>query len=508
MKRFFTLLTVFLLSASLLATILIGIGVYMPNEPYKAHQQTLGNAVITNCNIVDIQNNRTHANRQITIKNGVITAIDSANTSVISEGVEAIDAQGQYIMPSLWDMHLHTISLSPQLHFPLLIANGVTHVRDMGDGDSWSSDINNHCVRDKVRWEELAKKENMLMPQIMEATSFHVEEVEGVNANNIAPKAKELVEQLKARHEPFVKVQLEKSDCPPEFFYEVQKHAKQANIPVLGHLPPDVDIRTICEHGFKSIEHAWALIPHCVKTKKLDGKDIKRKTYQLAHQDSTVAQEVFASMKRHGVYYVPTHVTSNRKEYLAFESGFNENPNNKYVEPIQLWIWKAVNWLHTSGYDATKDAPVLKQYYERGLEITNLAHKHGVKILAGTDAIDRNVYYGISLHEELQELVKAGLTNAEALQTATINAAEYYGLSHEYGSIAVGKKSSFLLLDKNPLENISNTQSITTVFFNNKRYNINDLEKMKEYVMQQAKSYGMSCKFLWNILKNGMHLDC
>ncbi|MFY8000109.1 MAG: amidohydrolase family protein, partial [Candidatus Kapaibacteriota bacterium] len=147
-------------------------------------------------------------------------------------------------------------------------------------------------------------------------------------------------------------------------------------------------------------------------------------------------------------------------------------------------------------------------YYDRGLEITNLAHKHGVKILAGSDAIDRNVYYGISLHEELQELVKAGLTNAEALQTATINAAEYYGLSHEYGSIAVGKKSSFLLLDKNPLENISNTQSITTVFFNNKRYNINDLEKMKEYVMQQAKSYGMSCKFLWNILKNGMHLDC
>ncbi len=131
-----------------------------------------------------------------------------------------------------------------------------------------------------------------------------------------------------------------------------------------------------------------------------------------------------------------------------------------------------------------------------------------MKILAGSDAIDRNVYYGISLHEELQELVKAGLTNAEALQTATINAAEYYGLSHEYGSIAVGKKSSFLLLDKNPLENISNTQSITTVFFNNKRYNINDLEKMKEYVMQQAKSYGMSCKFLWNILKNGMHLDC
>jgi imidazolonepropionase-like amidohydrolase len=348
----------------------------------------------------------------------------------------------------------------------------------------------------------------MLMPQIMEATSFHVEEVEGVNASNIAPKAKELVEQLKARHEPFVKVQLEKSGCPPEFFYEVQKHAKQANIPVLGHLPPDVDIHTVCENGFKSIEHAWALIPHCVKTKKLDGKDIKRKKYQLAHQDSTVAQEVFASMKRHGVYYVPTHVTSNRKEYLAFESGFNENPNNKYVEPIQLWIWKAVNWLHTSGYDAKKDAPVLKQYYDRGLEITNLAHKHGVKILAGSDAIDRNVYYGISLHEELQELVKAGLTNAEALQTATINAAEYYGLSHEYGSIAVGKKSSFLLLDKNPLENISNTQSITTVFFNNKRYNINDLEKMKEYVMQQAKSYGMSCKFLWNILKNGMHLDC
>jgi imidazolonepropionase-like amidohydrolase len=508
MKRLFTFLIILLLSVSLVAAILIGIGVAMPNEPYKAHQSSLGDVIITNCTIVDIQNNRIEANRQITVKGGIITAIDSMNISLARTGFEVIDAKGEFVMPSLWDMHVHTLSLSPQLHFPLLIANGVTHIRDMGDGDSWSSDIDNRCIRDKARWEKLAKKKNMLMPHIMEATSFHVEEVDGVNASNIAPKAKELVEKLKARKEPFVKVQLEKSDCPPEFFYEVQKCAKQVNIPVLGHLPPDVNIHTVCQNGFKSVEHAWALIPHCVKTKKLDGKDIKRKTYQLAHQDSTVAQEVFASMKRHGVYYVPTHVTSNRKEYLAFESGFNENPNNKYVEPIQLWLWKAVNWIHTSGYDATKDAPVLKQYYDRGLEITNLAHKHGVKILAGSDAIDRNVYYGISLHEELQELVKAGLTNAEALQTATSNPAEYYGLSHEYGSIAVGKKSSFVLLRNNPLEDIRNTQSISMVFCDDKHYNTNELEKMKEYVMQQAKSYGMSCKFLWNILKNGTHLDC
>jgi Amidohydrolase family len=485
----------------LLLFLLLFIGVLIPKEYYKANAKSYNNFIVKNCNIVDVENNRIRYNRQITVNNGIIVAIDSLNPTISSDTTEVINANGNFIMPTLWDMHVHTLSLSPQLHFPLLIANGVTNIRDMGDGDSWASDIDNNNVRDKALWEKMGIDENLLMPKIMEATSFHVEEVDDLNENNVSEKVTILVEKLVSRREPFIKVQLTEGDYPTHFFYELQKQAKQHNINMLGHLPADVNLDTVFNNGFKSVEHAWALIPHFVKNKKLTGSDIERKIYELENQDSTIANQFLELMKTQRVYYTPTHVTSNRKEYMAFESGFSNNPNNKYVENVQLILWKALNWLHTKGYDKEEDLPVLKKYYERGIEITNMAHKKGVKILAGTDALDRNVYYGISLHEELQELVKAGLTNAEALETATSNAAEYYGLSQEYGSIEVGKKSTFLLLEKNPLENIKNTQSINTVFFSNKLYNTSDLKNMKAYTMLQAKSYANSCKFIWNMIK-------
>ncbi|MFN3848086.1 MAG: amidohydrolase family protein [Spirosomataceae bacterium] len=480
--------------------ITIFIGVQMPKEYYKANPTTARSFILKNCHIVDIENNKIDYNQNVVVKNGVIVSIDSV-TQTIDPNTPIIDAKGSFVMPSLWDMHVHTISLSPQLHFPLMIAHGVTHIRDLGDGDSWASDIENTDTRDKVIWERMETNEELLMPKIMEATSFHLEEVDGLDEKNVTEKAKEIVEKLKRRNEPFVKVQLDEDNYPTSFFYEIQKQAKVNKIPVLGHLPAHVDASLVFTNGFRSVEHAWALIPHFVKNKQLEGGDIKRKSYELANQNEAIAHQVLELMKTQNVYYCPTHITSNRKEYLAFDENFNNNPNNKYINGVQLFAWKSLNWLHTKGYDKTEDLPVLKAYYDRGLEVTNLAHKKGVKLLAGTDALDRNVYHGLSLHEELQELTKAGLSNAEALKTATINPAQYYGLSDQYGSISVGKKAAFILLDKNPLENIAHTQSINAVFFNDRFYPKSDLENMKKYTIRQAKSYGMSCKFIWNMLK-------
>ena len=240
----------------LLLFLLLFIGVLIPKEYYKANAKSYNNFIVKNCNIVDVENNRIHYNRQITVNNGIIVAIDSLNPTISSGTIEVINANGNYMMPTLWDMHVHTLSLSPQLHFPLLIANGVTNIRDMGDGDSWASDIENTSVRDKALWEKMGKNESLLMPKIMEATSFHVEEVDDLNENNVSEKAKILVEQLVSRKEPFIKVQLTEGDYPTRFFYELQKQAKQHNINMLGHLPADVDLDTVFNNGFKSVEHA------------------------------------------------------------------------------------------------------------------------------------------------------------------------------------------------------------------------------------------------------------
>jgi len=106
-------------------------------------------------------------------------------------------------------------------------------------------------------------------------------------------------------------------------------------------------------------------------------------------------------------------------------------------------------------------------------------YKNGVKILAGSDsgAFNSFVYPGTSLHSELEELVNAGLTPAQALETSVINGPEFFGLETYYGSLEKGKVANLIVLDKNPLENIKNTRSIKFVIKNNKIYNPGNLLK-------------------------------
>lgn len=488
----------------LLAVISVGvillIGVSIPQETYKQKDEQVLNLLIKGCNVVDVINGKIVSNRNVLVQNGKIRSIDSVVYSN-QKNIKIIEANGKYLMPNLWDMHIHTLSLSPQLHFPLLIANGVTNLRVMGDGDSWISKISDKSERDKIRWERQVKDEKLLMPRILQATSFHLEEVEDITKDNYKIKVTELVSKLKARGEPFIKVQLENTKIPNYIFYQIQIEAKKQGISILGHLSPNLDVGKVLDNGFKSVEHAWALIPHCVKNKKEFNKDIEQKKHDLSNQDISVSKNILLKMVSKNTYYVPTHVTSNRKEYLAFDPSFNKNPNNEYVENMQLFLWKSINWIHTKGYDKDTDLSILKNYYKRGLEITKLANQNGVKVLAGTDALDRNVYYGLSLHDELEEMVKAGLNNAEALRTATYNAAEYYGLNNQYGSIEVGKNADFMLLDQNPLENISHTKTINSVYFESRLYNEEDFKQMKIFVKKQAKSFGVTCKFIWNMIK-------
>ncbi|TAF95054.1 MAG: hypothetical protein EAZ32_13895 [Cytophagia bacterium] len=486
--------TIFIVLIISILTLIIGVNI--PIQNFNQSSENISDLYLKNCNIVDITNGKIVKNQHITIQNGRIIKIDSTEENL--KGFKIIDTKGKFVMPTLWDMHLHTLSLSPQLHFPLLIANGITNIRDMGDGDSWASDIDAPLKKDKDIWEN---NKDLLKPNIWESCSYHVEEIEGISSENQKIKLAELVTKLKIRKEPFIKVQLEDSELAKEVFYEFQKEAKRQNINIVGHLSYNVEIDSVLKNGYRSIEHAWALIPHFVQKKKRFEKDLETKSYELANQDSLLTISVLRKIAQSNAFYVPTHVSSNRKEIMVFDKKFTQNANNQYVESLQLGLWGLWRKLHTSGYDKPKQQDILRKYYQKGLEITGFAHKNGVQLLAGTDALDRYSYHGFSLHDELIEMTKAGLSNAEALKTATINAANYYNKTADYGSIEVGKVADLLILNKNPLVDIENTTSIESIYFNQKLYEKPTLEAMKKYVHEQAKSFSISCKFIWNMMK-------
>jgi imidazolonepropionase-like amidohydrolase len=159
------------------------------------------------------------------------------------------------------------------------------------------------------------------------------------------------------------------------------------------------------------------------------------------------------------------------------DSDFTNDPRLKYVRKAIRDDWKNQDDFRLKNVTAEKSA-LYKEMFQKRLEIIGAMHRAGVKMLAATDAVVWYVFPGFSLHDELELFVKAGLNPMEALQTATRNPATYFGLIDMVGTVETGKKADLVLLEANPLENISNTKKISAVIVNGRLIPKASLEKM------------------------------
>jgi imidazolonepropionase-like amidohydrolase len=204
--------------------------------------------------------------------------------------------------------------------------------------------------------------------------------------------------------------------------------------------------------------------------------------------DVEQCDETFATFVRNDTWYIPTHVTR-RMDAYADDEAFRNDERQKFL-PSNAWAaWQA----DADGMVALDPSPegrrVMRGFYETGLEITGRAHRAGVNIILGTDAGDTYVFPGSGAHDELGELVKAGLTPAEALATATINSARFAGLEAENGTVEVGKRADLVLLDANPLEEIGNTRRIDSVIIGGRVHDRAALDEMLDDVLAAIAAY-------------------
>jgi hypothetical protein len=181
--------------------------------------------------------------------------------------------------------------------------------------------------------------------------------------------------------------------------------------------------------------------------------------------DPQICAEVFRTFVQNGTRYVPTHLTR-KMDAFADDPTYRRDPRSKYVTKA---TWKAWND-DADGMIAADRSPegrkAMMDFYLKGLEITVAAHKAGVKVMVGTDNGDSYIFPGFAVHDEIYELVKAGLTPAEALRAATWNGADFLGKTDTAGSIEAGKLADLVLLNANPLTDVRNTQKIAAVFLN------------------------------------------
>src|SRR5579863_4760087 len=383
-----------------------------------------------------------------------------------------VDGRGKFLIPGLWDMHVHMVfgdwfPHAKEIALPLFIANGITGVRDMGG----EIDV-------LERWRQETSTGLLLGPRIVMAGPM-LDGPQPRFPSSVAIKTPEdgrrAVDDLKRRGADFIKLQ---SLIPRDAVFAIADEAKKQGITFVGHVPDAVRASEASNAGQKSFEHLIGIFEGSSPLEDEFIKGAKTESKFLSTYDPARAAALFAVLAKNQTWQCPTLVWE-RGGNLIDERDLAHDPRAKYVPAY----WKDVTWKRFTDqvmHDFnTDDLPTRKRFVEKELQVVNAMHRAGIPFLAGTDTPPGvYIFPGFSLHEELQRFVAAGFTPMEALQTATLNPAKFLGMQDRLGTIEEGKLADMVLLDANPLEDIRNTQKIAGVVVNGRYLSRADLDKM------------------------------
>jgi len=420
---------------------------------------------LTNVTIIDTTGSRPGERATVVITGDRITEIGEPGKVWIPSGAQTVDGTGKYLLPGLWDMHMH-LSLVSDSALPLLIANGVTGICDMG-GDLDQID----------RWRAEIAKGTRAGPRIVRAGPIvdgprKEEGLHRLTVNNPA-EARQAVESLKKRGADFIKVY---HFLSRDSYFALAGEAKKQRIPFAGHIPNGVSPREASDSGQQRLDHTAVLLQALIALENKEGRTQKQLTAdafeKLAGEQGTA---LFAAMVKNGTWHTPTLVVA-QSFLLRAEMAAKPDDRRKYVAAITKEHWEKNNPVPQSV--SPEDMTERKTALEKMLQIVGAMRRAGISILAGTDPPTRDVFPGFSLHDELGLLVKAGLTPLEAIQAATLNAAKCLGLSDSYGTIEKGKMADLVLLEADPLASIANSRKIAGMIVAGKYFGRMALDEM------------------------------
>ncbi len=207
-------------------------------------------------------------------------------------------------------------------------------------------------------------------------------------------------------------------------------------------------------------------------------------------------------MKEYNTSWCPTLQTL-KFEAFAHESAFLQNPNLKYINYINRKLWWDGDVRNNAKRNLSKEGKNSSSaFYNAAKEQVKMASEIGVPIMTGTDVSDSYIFAGFSMHDELEDLTKSGLSNIKALQSATIVPAKYAGMDKEYGTIEIGKIADLVILDKNPLDDITNSKTIYGVIMNGIYYDSSKIEELKDFTQSFSLSFHMNVKVLYSLISS------
>ncbi|WP_228234808.1 amidohydrolase family protein [Allomuricauda sp. M10] len=412
--------------------------------------------IIQNVNVIPLHEEAVWENQTVVISDGKILKVSVSIDTSVYRSSKVIDGTGRYLIPGLSEMHYHWRNKQGGISrdFKLLLANGVTTVRNMAEYD-WQDHI---AIRDSINNSQLMGPNYYTAGPYLQSSDL-----------KSSAEVKKVIELHHKKGFDFIKIA---DNLPKEIYLEVLETAQTYNIPVVGHAQREMGLEFSLR--MKSIEHVEEFV-YLVDEEQRD--------------DDGFLQDAVEQIKNSGITIAPTLVVfdmivkslddksflklgkgNTTKYMLNGDYGYWASDENPYRQNLK---GKVIN-----GKDAL---PLLEGYFEWMKKFTKMLADADVPLMTGSDTFGF-VVPGFSLHEEFQFLQEAGLSPYQILRASTVVPARYLGSIATEGTISEGKNANLVLLNKNPLENIANTKSIEGVVLKGEWFDRHRLDHLLEEV--------------------------
>lgn len=431
-------------------------------EQLQARQKQT--VAFVNVNVVPMDEDRVLAGQTVVVRDGVIAALGPADKIKVPSGALRIDGRGKYLIPGLADMHVHLEAFNEQATSTMLklfVANGVTTVLNLYGTPAFLA------LRERV------SRGETLGPAIYTSGPFIS------NAPVTTPTPEEVERQVVAHKRAGYDLIKIHGDFSREAYHKLFEVARREDIRVIGHLPRNLGIEAAFEEKQDAIAHAeeylYAYFFFKPTTSPADGSQAAQLRW-IADQASRIPS-VAQATARAGIWVSPTlTVYSGIARQVDDIDAILKRPEMRYLPPSIASQFQASNNTYVKRFKKE----TAKGFFARADLLSKLVkglRDAGVRMLAGTDTPVPSVVPGFSLHDELRELVAAGLTPYEALRTATANAAEFMR-TDKFGTVAVGKAADLILVDGDPLKDINNASRRAGVMIRGRWFTEEELRKM------------------------------
>jgi imidazolonepropionase-like amidohydrolase len=374
-------------------------------------------------------NSRATLNDQtVIIAKGKIVQMGPSSQLHTPKGSRKISGKNKYLLPGLADMHVH---LQSPIDLSLFLSSGVTTVFDLNGKPAY------------LQWRHQVKRGELLGPQLFLCGPYF---------RDPEPVADAVARVNRIADAGYDAIKI-KNNVALDEFDAIIKQARKRGLLTIGHYPRKVGWQHVLESGL-TLAHEEEVLYGAFSPDGVYG-NVEHGPEKL----NRVVQEIASSTK----FLIPNLVMYKAiYEQASDFDRFSKHPEFSYLSP-----WQRARFVSQNPYKSR--SPEAQEEFRTNLlfmqsALTPALHEAGVKLLAGTDAEGLGTIAGASLIEELETLHESGLSNYEALQTATSYPALFVGREQEFGKIAQGMRADMILLNSNPLEDLGNLRDLAGVF--------------------------------------------